>query len=29
MDHGHPRAVFLVIGLSSLLAIVTVATRAR
>jgi MFS family permease len=29
MDHGHPRAVFLVIGLSSLLAIVTVATRVR
>jgi FSR family fosmidomycin resistance protein-like MFS transporter len=29
MDHGHPRAVFLVFGISSLVAIVTVATRAR
>jgi FSR family fosmidomycin resistance protein-like MFS transporter len=29
MDHGHPRAVFLVVGISSLVAIVTVATRAR
>ena len=29
MDHGHPRAVFLVVGISSLAAIVTVATRAR
>ena len=29
MDHGHPRAVFVVIGVSSLVAIVTVATRAR
>jgi MFS family permease len=29
MDHGHPRAVFLVVGLSCLVAIVTVATRAR
>jgi MFS transporter, FSR family, fosmidomycin resistance protein len=29
MDHGHPRAVFVVVGISSLVAIVTVATRAR
>jgi MFS family permease len=29
MDHGHPRAVFLVVGISSLAAIVTVITRAR
>jgi FSR family fosmidomycin resistance protein-like MFS transporter len=29
MDHGHPRAVFLVVGVSSLVAVVTVATRAR
>jgi len=29
MDHGHPRAVFLVVGGASLAAIVTVATRAR
>jgi MFS transporter, FSR family, fosmidomycin resistance protein len=29
MDHGHPRAVFLLVGISSLVAIVTVATRAR
>ncbi len=29
MDHGHPRAVFLVVGVASLAAIVTVITRAR
>jgi len=29
MDHGHPRAVFLVVGLASLGAIVTVISRAR
>jgi FSR family fosmidomycin resistance protein-like MFS transporter len=29
MDHGHPRAVFLVVGISSVAAIVTVITRAR
>jgi MFS transporter, FSR family, fosmidomycin resistance protein len=29
MDHGHPRAVFLVVGLASLAAVVTVITRAR
>jgi FSR family fosmidomycin resistance protein-like MFS transporter len=29
MDHGHPRAVFLMVGVASLAAIVTVITRAR
>jgi FSR family fosmidomycin resistance protein-like MFS transporter len=29
IDHGHPRVVFLVVGISSLVAIVTVLTRAR
>jgi MFS transporter, FSR family, fosmidomycin resistance protein len=29
MDHAHPRAVFLVVGVASLAAIVTVITRAR
>jgi FSR family fosmidomycin resistance protein-like MFS transporter len=29
VDHGHPRVVFLVVGISSLVAIVTVVTRAR
>jgi MFS family permease len=29
MDHGHPRAVFLVVGIASVAAIVTVITRAR
>jgi FSR family fosmidomycin resistance protein-like MFS transporter len=29
MDQGHPRAVFIVVGISSLVAVVTVATRAR
>jgi MFS transporter, FSR family, fosmidomycin resistance protein len=29
MDHGHPRVLFLVVGLASLAAIVTVITRAR
>ena len=29
MDHGHPRAVFLMVGIASLAAIVTVITRAR
>ena len=29
MDHGHPGAVFLVVGIASLAAIVTVITRAR
>ena len=29
MDHGHPRAVFLVVGVASVAAIVTVITRAR
>ena len=29
IDHGHPRAVFLVIGVATLVAIVTVATRPR
>jgi MFS transporter, FSR family, fosmidomycin resistance protein len=29
MDHGHPRVVFLVVGLASIAAIVTVITRAR
>jgi MFS transporter, FSR family, fosmidomycin resistance protein len=29
IDHGHPRVVFLVVGISSLVAIVTVVTRAR
>jgi len=29
MDHGHPRAVFLMVGVASLAAIVTVITRRR
>ena len=29
MDHGYPRAVFVVVGLASLAGIVTVITRAR
>ncbi len=29
MDHGHPRAVFVLVGVAGLLAIVTVLTRAR
>jgi FSR family fosmidomycin resistance protein-like MFS transporter len=29
MDHGHPRAVFLVVGAASLAGIITVITRAR
>jgi FSR family fosmidomycin resistance protein-like MFS transporter len=29
MDHGHPRAVFLVVGAASIAAIVTVITRPR
>lgn len=29
MDHGHPRAVFMLVGIASLVAIVTVLTRAR
>jgi hypothetical protein len=29
MDHGYPRAVFVVVGLASLAGIVTVIMRAR